>query len=187
MNSRQLVLGLALWLALCSWISAQSLPAGELTTELETLATTTGAVVIKGASEIGKISTSGAGPIFVTARENKIYASERREMGISIVVSPGSDLEARSFIDFQELPDLIKGIEVLLGSTTSMTQLDDLEAVYSTRSGFQVIAYQRRRNNWIAIELGNVKRTRIWMSGEDLEQLKSLIIKAQDKLAALKK
>lgn len=186
MNSKQFVLGLFAFLAWCSLTSAQSLSTVEQMTELETLAATTGKVVIKGASEIGKITPSGVGPVFLTAREYKVPTTGRREMGISIVVAPGSDQEARSYIDFDELPDLIKGIDVLLGSTTSMTQLDDLEAVYCTRGGFQVIAYQRRRNNWIAIEVGNLKRTRLWMSGEDLEQLKSLIIKAQDKLASLK-
>ena len=84
----------------------------EAKTKLETFQAKTGSVVIKSYSSIGSV-TGRLGEIAVDALELRDATSGLRVLGITINVKEAGRLEREdtSFIDYDEIESLVKGID----------------------------------------------------------------------------
>ena len=117
---------------------AQSKPEAGKTpaTELEAFQSRTGVVLIRGFSTVGTVRGMG-GEVSVDAREFRDGSnpSSPNATGISITVKETSRLERGniSFVDYDEIDSLIKGVEYISKVGKDVTKLDHFEVDYRTK------------------------------------------------------
>lgn len=153
-------------------------------TKLEAFQAQSGAVIIKGYSEIGRVAALGF--VTVTAMEFTDATSGRREAGVAIDIKEGGRLETkdRSFIDYDEIEALIKGIDYISRATNSVTKLEMFEAIYKTKGNFSAVAFNSSRSAKIetAVKTGHVRPATAYLSLEQLSELRALVVQAKMKL-----
>src|SRR4030042_5710251 len=126
-NSRLYGLGIfwALIVLSCATVQAEQAitPPQEPKTKMESFQRQTGAVVIKGYSEIGVIN--GMGSVSVDCMEFKDATTGKRQMGIVIEVKESGRFEnsERSFIDYDEASALLNGIDYISKVKADATRL----------------------------------------------------------------
>jgi len=93
-------------------------------TKLEKFQSQTGTVKIKGYTKIGNLR--GGGVFSLSALEISHLGNEQKQSGVVIkIVKHGRN--ASSFIDYDEIDSLLKGIDYMLEATASVTKLDNFE------------------------------------------------------------
>ncbi len=157
-------------------------------TKLESFQRQTGTVIIKGYSEIGGIE--GLGSVSVRCMEFTDATSGRRQMGIVVEVITGSgrfEKSNRSFIDYDEVELLLKGIDYVSKAKTDVTRLDNFEAVYKTKGNFRVSTFGSSGKQVEAVvESGDVLSVSAFLSLQQLAEFRGLILQAKQKLDSLK-
>jgi hypothetical protein len=150
-------------------------------TKIEAFSSKTGIVIIKGYSTIGSIS--GRGNVSIDVREFRDASSPNKgEYGIAIEVQESGRLtrESRSFIDFDEIDSLIRGIDYLSKVTNSVTQLKSFEVAYRTKGDFAITVYSDSTGGIsLAIDSGRIGKTTAFLKVTDLETLKTHILEAK--------
>lgn len=150
-------------------------------TKIEAFSSKTGIVIIKGYSTIG--SVSGRGTVSIDVREFRDASSPNKgEFGIAIEVQESGRLtrENRSFIDFDEIDSLVRGIDYLSKVTNSVTQLKNFEVAYKTKGDFAITVYSDSTGGIsLAIDSGRIGKTTAFLKVTDLETLKSHILEAR--------
>jgi hypothetical protein len=201
MMNRQLVIGLgAIVLAGAGWVApvlgqqvgtAAQVPVGpELpmlvtapppATKLEGFLPAPGAVVTVGHEEIGTIAG-----ISVEVREirDSTGASAR---GLVVDVTDSQNNGDRSFVDADEVSDLIKGMDALLEIRANPTPFKRFEVQYMTRGGLEITTFNTGRGDVLyAVHAGFGPRARrIGLSVTDIQRLRTFFQAASQKLAAL--
>ncbi len=154
--------------------------------KLETFQLQTGAVVIKGYSNIGKLSAMGS--VEVTAMEFSDIASSTKQVGIVIQVTASGRLENsdRSFIDYDEIDSLLKGIDYVSKATTEVTKLDDFEATYKTKGYFSATTFSSSDAVRVAVSSGYISPATAYLSLQQLQELRQILAKAKLKLDSVK-
>jgi hypothetical protein len=86
-------------------------PSGEETTKLEKFQGRTGAVIIKGFTRMGLMTGTG-GSVEVSSMEFTDAQTGRKEQGVLIEIKESGRLSrsGRSYIDYDEIDSLLKGI-----------------------------------------------------------------------------
>ena len=157
-------------------------------TKLEAFQAQTGAVIIKGYSNIGRISALGS--IEVTAMEFTDASTGRKQKGIVIEIKESNRFENsdRSFVDYDEIETLLKGIDYISKVTANATNLSEFEATYKTNGDFKLTTFSNSRTGKIsaAVRSGYIRPATSFISLQQLSELKSLIVKAKQKLDSLK-
>jgi hypothetical protein len=174
---------------LCGQQAAKQQEAPKPKTELETFAAQTGVVIVKGYSEIGSVS-GYAGKASVDCREFTNAANGNKSYGIVITVkeskSYGIDSD-NSFIDYDEISSLIDGIAYIRKIDKSVTNLSNFEATYSTKGDLQITVFNQDNGNLKAcINSGVIGRTSAFITLDQLDQFRTLLIQAKAKLDELK-
>ena len=157
-------------------------------TQLEAFAAETGAVIIKGYSESGIIT--GMGSIEVDCREFKNASTGRKSYGIAIKVTESGRLERddSSFIDYDEIPSLLTGIDYIGKIQPSVTSLKNFEATYSTKGDFAITVFNNPNGKLsAAVSSGRFGRASAFIAIEKLADLRTLIAAAKQKLDGLQK
>jgi len=156
-------------------------------TKLESFQARTGAVVIKGYSRIGNVSAVGT--VEVTAMEFTDAATGKKQTGIAIEIK-GGRLENTdiSFIDYDEVDSLIKGIDYISKVTTEVTKLGQFEATYKTKGSFRATTYSSSRSDLIdaAVSSGYIMTATAFLSLQQLGELRAIIAEAKQKLDSVK-
>jgi hypothetical protein len=190
MNLRVCFLGIACILVLLTYTDTQAqqptAPLQEPKTKLESFQRQTGTVVIKGYSEMGKIG--GLGSVSVDCMEFIDASTRRRQMGIVIEVTESGRLEKsdRSFIDYDEIDPLLKGIDYIANVKTEATRLGNFEAIYKTKGEFSVITFSSSGKVDAAVKSGYALPATAYLSLKQLGELRNLISRAKQKLDSLK-
>jgi len=108
----------------------------EFQTKLESLMSETGAVIVKGYTRVGSMNGS-RGAAFVTAWQVTNAWTGRREQGVTVEISDSTqnrpDFEERTYIDYDELAPLLRGIDYIMRLDDKATKLSRYEAQYQTR------------------------------------------------------
>jgi hypothetical protein len=160
----------------------------ESKTKLEAFQAKTGAVLIKGYSSSGTISALGN--VEVSAMEFTDAATSKKQSGIVIEIKESGRLEKtdRSFIDYDEIDSLLKGIDYISKVTTDVTNLGNFEATYRTKGNFKATTYSSSRSGKIeaAVSSGYIRTTTAFLSLEQLGTLRSIIVLAKQKLDSAK-
>jgi hypothetical protein len=125
-------------------LGAQVLPQECLSarSRLEALTVLEGAVVIRGSARIGAVRGESGALVFVTAKEFSNAATGERVHGIAVELrSPDHAPQRPSYVDLEEIPALLAGLEHLTALERSATSLDELEADCRTRGGLLVTVF----------------------------------------------
>lgn len=152
-------------------------------TELEAFAAQTGAVIIRGYSELGKISALGT--VEVDCREfiNAQSGDKSHGLAMKVIESGRYEKSDSSFIDYEEISSLLSGIDYIAKIDTSVTQLKNFEATFTTRGDFAVTVYNNSKGKLgIAVSSGRIGKATAYLNFEQLSQLRTLIEEAKTRI-----
>lgn len=159
----------------------------EFQTKLESLMSETGVVIVKGYTRVGSMNGSRGAANF-TAWEVIDARSGRREQGVGIEISDTAtnrpDFEERSYIDYDELAPLLKGIDYIMKLDDKVTKLSRYEAQYRTRGGLVLITFNTPNGYAAAISTRGGRRPRFVLRPTGLAEFKNLLESAKDALDA---
>ena len=159
----------------------------ESKTQLEAFEKQTGAVIIKGFLTLGVVS--GRGDISLDCMEITNVSAGIRQFGIVIEVKEGGRLERsdRSFIDYDEIDSLVKGIDYISKVTSKATNLQDFEAIYKTKGDLTVVLFSSSSGKTeAAVKSGYIGAVTAFISVDKLAELRALIMQAKQKLDSIK-
>jgi hypothetical protein len=162
-------------------------PPQEPKTKLEAFEKQTGTIVIKGYSEIGKIQEMGK--VSVDCIELTDPSTGKKQFGVIIEVAGGGkyEREDRSFIDYEEIDPLIRGIEYISKVTTSSTKLKNFEALYKTKGDVQVVTFSISSGKIdAAIKSGRIGTATAYVSLAKLATFRDLLTQAKQKIDSIK-
>ena len=155
-------------------------------TKIETFAGQTGAVIIEGFSKIGTIRGQ-YGSVEVQAKEFTNATSGKKERGITFEVTEAGRIEreSRSFIDFDEIASLLAGIDYIAKIDKSATKLDAFEAEYRTKGELEITTFSSATGVDAAIRSGRIGGATAFLTLDQLQSLRALVIEAKTKLESL--
>jgi len=156
-------------------------------TQLEAFGTQTGAVIIRGFSTLGAVS--GMGNISVECMEVTNVSTGIRHLGIVIEVKESGRLERSdsSFIDYDEIDSLLKGIDYVSKVTSKATNLQRFEAIYKTKGDLAVVLFSTDLGETkVNVRSGYIGAPNAFISVDKLAELRALIMQAKQKLDSIK-
>jgi hypothetical protein len=158
---------------------------GEARTRLEEFEAKAQTVVIKGSTRVAILNIS-SGSARVEALELRDTGDSTRATGVAITLKDStrqSNAESRSYIDYEEIDPLIKGLDSVARSDETITKLTSFEARYRTRGDFEITVF-RQTSGGIAATLssGTFDRVAISLSLDELGKLRWMILQAKVRL-----
>jgi hypothetical protein len=157
-------------------------------TKLETFSAQTGSVIIQGFTTIGVLHGE-YGSVTVTAKEFTNATSGKKEHGIMIEVREAGRIERehRSFIDFDEIEPLMKGIDYVAKVDRSATKLQEFQADYRTKGELEITTFSNSDGSIsAAVKSGRIGGATAFLKLQDLQRLRELIIASKTKLEAVR-
>lgn len=154
-------------------------------TRVEAFQARTGVVIIKGFSRIGLAAGLEGTSIEVESREFRDAGNNSKEYGITVEVREAGNPGRRSlsYIDYDEIDPLLKGLEYLSKIDNSVTQLNRFEADYRTRGDLLFSAHSGRGGViTLTISSGVFRRTTAFFRLEDFKVIRGLIIEAKNQI-----
>jgi hypothetical protein len=94
----------------------------------------------------------------------------------------------QSYIDVDELPDLLRGIDQLLSVTWNPTQFRNFEMYYATKGDLELTASSSRNRGVVySVQVGRLsKARREGLTAGELKEIRTLIEAASQRLATLR-
>ncbi|HTL54381.1 MAG TPA: hypothetical protein VL361_01825 [Candidatus Limnocylindrales bacterium] len=157
-------------------------------TKLEAFETNIGAIVIKGTTEIGVVSTS-SGEISVRCREVTDTATGQKEHGLVVEVTRQKSFNDTMLIDYDELPSLLTAIDYMSKLDVGVTPLNSFDAAYTTKGGFRIAALGTRRTGGVHFGIRDTRTavSPLSLSRDEMTRLWTLIDRAKQQLDALRR
>jgi hypothetical protein len=101
--------------------------------------------------------------------------------------------EIQSFIDYEEIDPLIKGLDAVARADDTITKMPNFSASYRTIDDFGIIVFRQTRSG-IAVKLensamngtGGIDRATIYITLDELNRLRGMILEAKQRLDELK-
>jgi hypothetical protein len=140
-----------------------------------------GTLFTVGYDELGDVAG-----ISVEVREMR-DARGGRVRGVVVDVTTGQSGHEQSLVDADEIPELLKGFDAMLGIRANPTQFRNFETRFATR-GELILSANSSRNRGVlyAVEVGRLaKARRGGLNGGEMHQLRGLFEVASQKLATL--
>ncbi len=153
-------------------------------TKLEAFKPAAGTVVTVGYTELGTVSGSPSGTVSVDARELR-DAKGDLVRGVVVGVTKGEYQEERAFIDTDELPDLLKGMDALLSVKTNPTTYESFEVRYTTKGELQLTAFNSGSKISYAVEAGRTTHANAFADENGFRRLRAMFQEASQKLGTL--
>ena len=127
-------------------------------TKLEEFTARTGVVLVRGFEKIGTIHGKYSTSITVEAKEFTNVSAGKKEYGITIEVKKvgNYDRENTSYIDYDEIDSLIRGIDYIAKVDKSATKFSDFQADYKTKGDFEVSTFSNGEKIMVAVSSGNI-------------------------------
>lgn len=150
-------------------------------TRLEGFRPATGSVLTLGYDDLGDV-----GGVSVDVREMR-DTQGGRVRGVVVEIRESPSLREQSFVDADEIPELLNGFDALLAITANPTQFRSFEVRYATKGEFEMTASStRNRGILYSVEVGRLlKARRAGLNAGELHQLRTLFEAASQKLATL--
>jgi hypothetical protein len=126
--------------------------------------------------------------IKVEIKEFTDASSGRKEYGMTIEVKSGGRLEREntSYIDYEEIESLIKGIDYISNIDNSVTKLNNFQADYRTKDNLVFSTFSSQEEVLLGISSGSIGKATAYFKISDLGKIKSLIEEAKTKLDSIK-
>jgi hypothetical protein len=160
-------------------------------TRIEAFEGKTGSVIIRGFSKVGELRGAlGGGILTLQSMEFSDAVTGQKEYGIAIDIKETDRLERshRSFIDFDEIDSLLKGIDYISKIDKSSTTLDNFQADFRTKGELVITTFSTSRGESMAsIGSGSIGKTEMFLRLADLVKLREFVATGKTTLEALKK
>ncbi len=156
-----------------------------LRTEIGQFENRTGAVIVKGYSQIGSIEAGGA-EISVRCKETTDVGAGRKLYGLAIQINLSGSQPERLYVDEDEIGALLAGVNYLAKISNDATAMQGFEASYTTKSGLQVLAHSIRKEGSVQFALQGNYSPPVPLSPVQMTQLYGLIGQARKNLDAVK-
>ncbi len=150
-------------------------------TKMEAFKPAAGSVITFGYNNLGAVKG-----VLVDVREMRDTkgASVR---GLQVEVYQSEHSKDRSFVDADEIPELVKGIDALLEVKSNPTQFENFEVRYATHGELQLTAYNDNRGQiGYSVKAGRLIGVNAFLTATDMRQLRHLFDAASQKLANIK-
>lgn len=160
---------------------------GEPKTKIERFVAQDGAVIVRGFSQPGKMNANYSGIIVVSAQEFLNASNGRRELGITIEVKESGRIERSntSYVDYDEIDSLLKGIDYIEKIDKSATKLDEVQADYRTKGNLSVSVFSDRDGLSASVSSGVIGRTSAFFWLKDMGIFRKLIVDAKARLDSI--
>lgn len=145
-------------------------------------------VLIKGFSQIATFIARDV-EVRVDAVELKDTASATRAIGLVIALRETGEnpRENRSFVDYDEIDRLLKGLTAIGRVNESVTKLAGFEARYRTVGDLEIVVFRQSRSGIAAsVTSGICDRVTALLTLDDLDRLKAHIVEAKTRLDEIK-
>jgi hypothetical protein len=167
----------------CGALSQQQKQAApsQPTTKMEEFSARTGIVIVRGFSTIGLVaghSSGQLGTIRVEAREFRDASNPNTRLyGLAFTVKESGQLEREniSYVDYDEIDSLLRGIDYVAKTDKAVTPMNDFEAEYRTKADFSIITFSNRDKIEVAVASGRIGKTQVFLNLSQLSQLRSLV------------
>ena len=149
-------------------------------TKLEEFSARTGTVIIRGFEEIGSVYGLYNTSIKVEAKEFVGVSTGKKEYGITIEVKKEDgryDKENTSYIDYDEIESLIRGIDYIAKVDKSSTKLSNFQADYNTKGDFKISTFSTAQKIMVAVSSGHIGQVSAYYNLSSLTEIKTLIEK----------
>jgi len=155
-------------------------PYDEYLTKMELLLEKTGAVVVKGSTNVGTINGLRGTAAF-TSWEMLDTQAGSALYGISIVISDPErpDSAEVAYVDYEELSPLIRGVEQLIRLENSATKLARFEAQYKTQGGLAIFRFNTPGGYGTAVSAEGVRGPRLVLRPTGLVEFRDMLESAK--------
>jgi hypothetical protein len=141
-------------------------------TKLEALIGTSGAGLTRQSTEVGSI---GRGSIRVAALIVTNSTNGTETKGLLISFSDGAGTRKTAYIDYDEIPGLLSGIDYITGVDLATLKLANTEAIYRTRGNFSVAAFNSGESKRAFISMDRLSADTLPFDFADLARFRDLI------------
>jgi hypothetical protein len=151
-------------------------------TQLQRFSAKTGAVVIKGLSEVGVLQGLYGTKIVVEAHELTDASDGTRADGLTIEVIDGERLggKSTSYIDYDEIESLIAGMVYIAKVDKSVSRMANFQADYRTRGDLRLSSFSRDDGTiMFAVSSGTIGGTTAYLPTGRATELRELIQSAK--------
>jgi hypothetical protein len=146
-------------------------------TKLEAFRPSAGSVVTFGYNNLGNV-----GGVAVDAREFKDTRGTAIR-GVVVEVSQSEYREERAFIDTDELPELLKGIDALLAVKANPTTYQNFEVQYTTKGELQITAFNESSGHiGYTVRAGRITTAQAFLDDEGIKKLRAMFETARQQL-----
>ena len=162
-------------------------------TKLEQFSAKYGSLTLRADTEVAKMSWYKTGDFDFSQTFNEIRievvelispSENMRAYGLRFELE-GDNRESISWLDADELPSLLKGIDYLLALDANVTKLDSVTGFYRTRDGMEIQAVKGKRSIFgVKASTGGFAIFKNKEAG--LKKFRDAIVTAQKKIAEIK-
>lgn len=156
-------------------------------TKFETFTAKYGRVLIRGGTLSGTVT--GTGSVAVEAVQMIDASTKEKTEAIVFHLMPSGYFRtpAVAVIDYDEIDSLLVGLDYIAKADASITPLKTFQAVYKSRSGFQVGSFSDEKGKISAgLASGEIAAASVYLKREDLSKLREQIVVAKAKLDAVR-
>ena len=162
---------------------------GDPRTRLEQLDSEIEKVIVRGSTTVGLLGGRN-GTVRVEAIELRDAGHANRATGVVVTLREGTQqeseppIEVRSFMDYEEIDPVIKGLDIVAKTDDTVTKLANFEAHYTTRGELEIAGFRQTPGGAVGASVsgGYCDRVRILLSFEDLAKLRFMILEAKKRL-----
>ena len=150
-------------------------------TMLEGFTPAIGSLLTLGFDDLGEV-----GGVSVDVRELRDTRGGRVR-GLVVEVTESQAITEQSFVDADEIPELLKAIDALIATTGNPTQFKSFEVRYATKGELELSASNSRNRGVVfSVTAGRLlKARRRFLNAGEMHQLRTLFEAASQKLATL--
>ena len=159
-------------------------------TKLEQFSAKTGVVVVHGFQEIGTVKGRYSTSVKVQVEEFANLNDGSKQYGVTVETLQESTQYPKkhtSYIDYDEIESLIKGIQYIEKVDSTASQLKNFQADYATRGNLKVTTFSSDGKVKAAVTSGSITGVQAFLNIEDLEKLKALIEQAKSTIDQIRK
>ena len=188
---KKYIIALAIIAPLLSSVHAANLKDSvpEAKTKLEQFSAKTGAVLIRGFQKVGSVQGLYNTSINIESKEFSNVTDGSKQYGVTIEAYKENgkyDKKHTSFIDFDEIDSLIKGIDYISKIKPDTTKLEDFQADYTTKGELKISTFSSGDKLMAAVTSGNIGGVAAYFNIEDLAKVRGLLLEAKKLIESIK-